>query len=622
MEVLVVMVVFLIGILAIVQIFPGGFKALRTTQNNTTATEMARQITDMMKNHASQLPERILPVSYFWNGSQWIIQADPERFTSNIGAAYTTLDNTGTMFDAGNNPVGNWQYLTAANIARRVVGEGRDIPAPRQVGNDYGSLLTLQFAPVFFSPQFISGFLVYGNDLTKRGGDPIADSIQVRRTEYYVDDLDRSSANITFACDPARQLTYKVDFTYWNGTKRIDVVDFAFSAPAQSGPVQQTFATLSGDTVQAVEYDSIRVARVFDDVNVTNGGAFHTNGGIPNEPYEYKLLSNQLGLVLFSPAGYNYTVRSRRGRPEKLVGKVSYDVYDWRILREEFRVPDQAPYQHKLALGNLKVSGSQGPDGAPIAGIGIQVPDAAGAMGNTDLILLDTSSGGLVAFKEGTGNPNQTSYTIDKSMGRITFADHNAGAPGLQLMVQYPGAAAPIEITAEGRSFRAMYMARGEWAAQVLKPSARYIQTWGRPGVGQFYVGASDPNLVLDGTRVYFPPADAGRIVSLGELYYINTAGISVGPVQLTAKLQTNLMDQGLPYIPIREYFPDFQAFDYSYGGPVKSVKGASVSVRVFWNPDTFNLGPNSNENMERLNTWMQSYRRQTVETYLQRENP
>jgi hypothetical protein len=400
-------------------------------------------------------------------------------------------------------------------------------------------------------------------------------------------------------------------------------VDTVVNIPGSAGPVQRTFSNiLGGGPVASVDYDTIRVARVFDDVNVTNGGAFHLNGGgVPNEPYEYKLLSNQLGLVLFSPAGYDYTIRTRRGRGEKLVGKVSYDVFDWRILHEEFRVPDQAPYQYRLALGNLKVTGSQGPDGQPITGVGIPVPDSTGVMGNADLVLVDTTSGGLVVFKDGTGSAAQTSFTVDKSMGRITFLDHNAGAPGMQLLIQYPGVVAPVEITAEGRSLKAMYMARGEWAAQVMKPAARYTQTWGRPGVAQYYLGNSSVYGLAEG-RVYFPPADGGRVVSLGELYYINNNNVAVGPIELTAKLQTNNMDLGLPYIDVRTYYPDFANWDYSYGSAVKSVKGASVAVRVFWNPDSFNLGPNSNDNMEHLNTWMQGFRRQTVETYLQRENP
>jgi hypothetical protein len=370
--------------------------------------------------------------------------------------------------------------------------------------------------------------------------------------------------------------------------QRRDIVDWVFTAPAQAGPYEYPLQTVVPG-LQSVEYDTVRLSRVFDDVDVTNGGAFHTNlSGVPNEPYEYKLLSRQLGLVLFSPAGYNFTIRTRRGQGERLIGRVSYDVYDWRILREEFRAPDQGPYQYRLALGSLKVAGNQGPDGKTLQGIGIQVPDGAGNFADADLALQDVATGALYAFKEGTNDPNQTSFHVDKSLGLITLLDHDP-APGTQVWAMNPGDATMTSVTVDGRSLRAMYMGRGEWAAQVLKPAARYVQTYGRPGIGQYYVGGSNGSYILTGNRIYFPPADAGRLVSLGEVYYTNNQGVAVGPVQLTAKLQTNNMEQGLPYIQMDAYYPDFASFDYSYGTAVKNVKGASVAVRVLWNPETFN---------------------------------
>jgi type II secretory pathway pseudopilin PulG len=611
-EVLVVIVVFLVGILAIVQIFPGGFKALSYTQKSATANTLARAEIEMVKNHADQMPDAIAPVSYLWNGSQIVISLQPDRFPGDLGPAYSNLGPDGTMYDGGGNAIGNWQFLTGANIGRRVLGEGKVIPTPRLVGSQYGSLLSLDFAPVIYNPIYRSLFVVYGNDLTRRQGDPTVNGNRIRPTEYYVDNEDTSSATLFLPHDAVKTLSYRIDFTAYDNTgKRVDVVDFVHPVAPADSPNYDFNNMLGG--VQSVDYDSIRVSRAFD--QVPNSGSF------TSDPYEYVLLSQQLGQVLFNPVGYNYFIRRPGGRRDPLVGRVSYDVYDWRVIHDEFRAPDMYPASYRLALGGLKVAGETGADGRANAGIGVQSPDSTGAMLNADFVLEDADTGGLYCFAEGTQNPHLTSYTINKSIGLVNFLDYDSDPTnGIQMMLLAPGAATPTVVTVTGRALRGLYMGKNDWAVQVLKPSARYTETWGRPGIGQYYIGASDGAYGQDPHRVYFAPADAGRQVSLGEIYYDNSAGITVGPIQLTAKLQTNNMDsENLPYIDMRDYFPDFANFNYTYGTAIKSVKGASVAARVLWNPDAFRLDTDPAVNIDRLTLWMQSWRRSTVETYLQR---
>src|SRR4051812_24191429 len=76
-EILVVIVVFLVGILAIVQVFPGGFRVLSTTQKNTIATALGRAMIETLKNNADQLPEAISPVSYVYNSGTITIVKEP-----------------------------------------------------------------------------------------------------------------------------------------------------------------------------------------------------------------------------------------------------------------------------------------------------------------------------------------------------------------------------------------------------------------------------------------------------------------------------------------------------------------------------------------------------------------
>ncbi|HVT13928.1 MAG TPA: hypothetical protein VHE55_16820 [Fimbriimonadaceae bacterium] len=602
-------VVFLIGILAIVQIFPGGFRLLSTTQKNSQATALGRAEIETVKNHLDQLPDAIAPVSYAWNGSQWVITTQPNRSPNDLGPMFSVLDQNGIMADGAGNQIGSWQYLVGSNVGRRVLGEGRIIPAPRLIGGTYGSLMTLQFAPVIYNPSFQSLFIVYGNDLAKHEGDPISDGFNVRVNDFYVSGEDGNDPVLFIARNSAKDTNYRVSFTGYNpSTGRQDYVDVSISGPNRilqgTGPQIVHLNALVGP-LNGIEYDSVKVERQFDQV-----------ASFSSDPYEYQLLSPQLGQVLFNPAGYNYVIRSH-GRRTPLLGRVSYDVYDWRIIHDEFRMPDLYPAQYRLAIGGIKIKGESGPDGLPNQGIGVQAPDSSGAMHDVNLVLEDADTGGLYVFQPGTSDPHQTSFVVNGTLGLITFLDYdNDPANGTQLMLLEPGASTPTVVTVAGRNLRALYMGKNEWAVQVLKPSATYVQTdLTNPGIGQFFVpGVND--------RIYFPTTDGGRVVSIGELYYYSTSGQEVGPVQLTAKIQTNNLDgYGQPYIPIQSYFPDFNGFDNSYGSAVKDVKGASVAVRVLWNPDYFTLTPDSASNMDHLDKWMQGWRRSTVETYLQRSN-
>ncbi len=626
-EILVVIVVFLVGILAVVQIFPGGFGILRSTANNSIATALGRAEIEMLKSHADQLPDAIVPVSYINSGGQINLVVNPDRYPNDLGPGpYGAMDNQGNLYDSASNLIADWQYLVGSNIMRHVFGEGKIIPAPRQVGNFYGSLLTLQFAPLLFNPSYNSQVLVYGNDLARREGDPLAQGFGVRPTEFWVANEDNAQAEIFFAVNQSRQIRYRVSLTaYVTGVGRQDLVTVnpVVINPGNSGQV--SVATIFNlPSVDGIEYDSVKVERVFEDVSALPAADW--GGGGPNpDPYEYKLVSQQRGLVLFNPAGYNYFIR-RGTRRDPLVGRVDYDVFDWRIIHDEFVVPSTVPYQYKVAIGSMKVTLEAGPDGALNQGIGVQAPDSTGTLRNADLVVEDADTGGLVVFQEQTADPTMTSFTVNKSTGVITFLDADPARAGLQLMEVLPGQSTPTNVTVDNRTLRALYMGKNEWAVQVLKPAAVFQESWTRPGATNFYLGGSagGPGAT---DRIYFPPACAGRMVSIGELYYVNSQGIEVGPVPLTAKVSTSLMDSTwtaggypqLPFIRVTDYFPDFAGFDYAYTAAVKDVKGASVAVRVLWNPNAFGLLPNATANMNHLETWMQGWRRSTVETYLQR---
>lgn len=612
-EVLVVIVIFLIGILAVVQVFPGGFKVLRSTRDFSIGTALARAEIERIKGYSAQLPEMILPVKYTFIAGQVFIEADTDRRPEDLGPVAAGLDANGVLYDAANNPLGGWQYLSGANVERRVIGEGRAVPAPRVIGTEYGGLLVLQFSPVVFSPVYQSLFQVYGNDMSRREGAPSGLG-RTRDYLYYVEDDDQPSATVWLPRG-ATNRSYRLSFDAWvndAGTfHRHSVVDATIAVPAGAGYLNFALSAYlplgPGETFEGVEFDSVQVQRRFE--VVPNAGVF-----TPGEPYEYKLLDPNLGLLLFNPAGYNFEERRPGGRRIPLKARVSYDVYDWRILREEFRIPDGLPSQQRLAVGNLKVLGNRDVDNRTYTGLGFQVANGAGGLENRDLILLDLDTGGVVTTD---------SYRVDRSLGLVSFLDSDGNAAnGTQGRITLPGAPNAIVTTLSGRHVRALFHAVGEWSVQVLKAAAVYRPTESVPlGVAQFFVGQTPVNPVGQPTRVYFPPMDSGKKVALSEVWYRDGGGALRSLESVDFVIQSVPADPlGLPYVDIRDVDPGAVAFDHAtYGYAVRGVRGASVMVRVLRNPATLALGPVPADNMQALERWGRNWARTESETFLQR---
>lgn len=645
-ELLVVIVIFLIGILGIVQLFPAGFQSLLNTRNTSVANELARSQIEAVKGRSDQLPEQILPVRYIYNGTNVAIEVDYRRNNGDFGPAGVGIDQDGDVIDAANVKLGNWGLLTGANVMTRVVGEGGRVPAPRNVGGAVGGLMVLQFAPIRYDVNDIT-LAVYGNDLVRRYGNPRFGSIN-RPYEYFVSEENGGGSTADTLYVPVvgavGSRPYRISFNFYvvdGGVYRQKVVlDFSFPqslAPSTAYPGYweldiQTIVTglglLSGsETYAGLDEETVRVQRSY--TRLANAASFSA------DPYEYVLLNPDLGILLFNPRGYNTLERRQGNTRVPLQARVDYDVYDWRIIREEFRLPDTAPYQQKLILNSLKVKGQQGADGRTFNGLGTLIPDGLGGTIDVDVVLLDVDSGG-VYLHDPSNPPNPTppvgvtnetlqvdparsSYAVDKSLGLLKLADADTATAGLQLRLILPGTNVPVVVNASGRKVRALYMAKNEWAVQVLKAPSVYSVTFGEPVSATYYVGTSS---AFGGqpTRIYFPGSDIGKKVTLGEIWYISsTNGLQVMRDQDFLVTATPSDPLGVPYIDIRSVDQSATTVDFSNGYAVRRVKGASVSARVLWNPATFTLSNDSAENLRRFEIWSRNWRRTVVETYLER---
>lgn len=662
-EILVVIVVFLIGILAIVQIFPGGFRLLGLTRSQSQATQMARTTIERLKSKADQLPERIVPVRYVRSGGELVAVVDSTRRTGDLGPTADSLNQNGEFIFAGNN-LGNWRRASAANMVSRIVGESTIIPSPRPVNSSisgdfyYGGLMTLQFGPAVFNPEVAGNstddnviFNVYANDLSLAlGTPPPPGNAPYREYLYYCSTPEVPGATLHLP-QATSAIRYRLAATAYvrdalNNVRTVEVLDYIITVPAGAPstyaavPLNAIFAPPVvgvGDTFIGVEFDSLQVAPLFE--RVLKGNAF----GVGN-PYEYKLIDDvnpgvtnaNMGVLLFNPAGYKYFVPNSQGRRIPLTARVNYNVYDWGILRDEFRIPTGVNESTRLTLGSLKVKGNSDTDGRTYQGLGFAVPNGAGGNQELDVVVQDTETGGIYAFNPAAPNdPVQTSYRVDKSIGSIRFADRNTATPELEVTLYNPVDWTPIQIDdARGRSVRVMYQSTQEYQVQVMKAAARYVGVAGIPGSGQCALGAlGDP---AQQTKLYFSNSDLGRSVSINEAYVLwdldgpgGGAATEVRKVSVSGAIKAPVAGDPvqLPYFDLDEVYGPGWAVSWSNvdetgkspGYIVRGIRGASVAVRVLWNPQKFTLGTDAVANMNAFDRWGSSWRKSTTETFLQK---
>ena len=624
-ELLVVMVIFLVGILAIIQIFPKGLAILNQTRNKTIENQLVRSEIERLKGNAESLPSMILPVNFVQSGGLVNLVADPDRNPNDLAPAGTQLMANGDVIKANGENIGYWPYVSGANSARRVIGEGGSVPAPRGVGNEFGGLMLLQFGPVVYNsdPIYRGLFVAYGNDMVRRFGDPGFG--RLREYEYFVDNSEEVDATIFLPRDTNLQRDYLVSMTAWvesgGFTRKVDLIDIPISvAPNAAGGyasyLLSTFVNAGLGTFVGVDYDSIRAARQFRQV-----AAF---SAFP-DPYEYKLLNGDLGLLLFKPTGFNYRERRPGGRTIPLVARVNYDVYDWRIIREDFRIPQFSPFKQKLILQNLVGKERLGPD--QLQGADFQFNEPA-SNDVSNFLVIDTQTGSIL-LERSQLRAGIELITVDKSAGVVTFNDGDGiAANGLQGEIIDPLTSTVREVNMSGRSVRVLYRSKGEWSVQVMKAASRYQLAYGRPSAGQCYAGGSggyynaatiageSPN------RIYFPPMDDGQVVTVGEIWYDDGSGRVKSINDQNFLIRSTPADPtGLPYIDIEDIVPGAVLNYTAYHYAVKNVKGASLTVRALWNPTEFRLTADGIANLREFESWMQNYRRVSSTTFLVKES-
>lgn len=637
LEVLVVIVIFLVGILAVMEIFPRGFKILITTSRNSVSSALARDQIEQLTSAPDQMPEMILPIVPTPTG--YAVNANYD--IRNFSAVGNKIDNAGILYN-GATALGPWQRFSGPNVVRRVIGEGKPIPAPRQVGSSslyYGGALLLRFGPIDFDAADATSLVAYGNDMIPLNREP-GPIENPQDGTFYILNPEGSGIQLSLPSGPVNfRYHYSVSaYVAVNGkVVKSDFLDMTIPVPSSiidpvTGRYPNYIFSMAGggagqiSNLLSVDTSTLRLQRQFAPIG--------NNVAFSNDPYEFKLLDSKLGLLLFNPIGNSVTFDKGTGR-EPLTARVNYNVYDWRVLRDEFRLSAiSGPQQYKLSIGSLKVAGLTQEDGltiTPHPTLELAPSDGsidlspADQIHSDNLVIVDLETGGLVMERkpgDAANTPNPL-VTVNKSNGIITFidADKNTtnGTTGYILLADGTTAKVPLE----NRAMRALYRTNNDFAVQVLKAPPHYtVSTMPSPGLAQYFVGRSDLYYgagagVGVATRIYFPRMDAGRKVTIGRVNYFSGGQ----PKQLIGQdfliQPPSQLDPQGAYVDLADVDAAATGFDYSSGAPVADVKGASVGVRVSWNPEYFTLGTNQDLNLQSLDTWGRSYRTSTNETYL-----
>ncbi|MCH7944703.1 MAG: type II secretion system protein, partial [Armatimonadetes bacterium] len=353
-EILVVIVVFLVGVLALVQIFPPGLSALRTTSASLLATSLAESEVERIAGSSGQMPDYIGTVSFRMTpgGLEAVLDAsvatrdlmppkDPDPAPGRLNQAGQIVLESGTL--------GDWQLVGASNRINRVIGESHKVPAPRIVGTQFGCLVNLNFGPIYYylQPTGVgAGFLqVYGNEMARRHGDrrsssPIPASFGVpREWEFYFVDRDLTGPpgpaqpfpgqdQIWVGPSNAKELRVAMTFAYASpgGTQQFEmvlgvqlnplappkyaaIVDryWVISLPELVGQPDIHMRTLYNPAnVLGVYRDSVRVQRLYQEIPITV--AFN-----PLNPFQYKAINGNFGTILVNPVAFDCEVRTAGG---------------------------------------------------------------------------------------------------------------------------------------------------------------------------------------------------------------------------------------------------------------------------------------------------------------------
>lgn len=611
-ELLVVMVILTIGIFAIIQIFPQGFRFINHARNVTLAGRLAQGEVERLKGAAANLPDGI-EAEDVANGGIWT-NYNPNDM-SNADPAH--LPPSPTADDL-------WHWSNV-NRTRLVRGETTLIPSPMKVPQGKSllaySIYNLKFAPVEFGGSENAHPLPPGGAWPDQYvliyGDPIprvnVTGLQGDALDNALDDLNRYSYAIDYTAGKVyfpRSYTdrvYKVSYNYWGNGTLLNTTEI-LNVPASATWGSQLPDGADIATLAHVPDDySEQISRKFKYVASDRTGTPFSKW----DPYEFTILNSYLGTaefaptIGFNPRGANRTARTNLGtRP--LRAHIDYEVADWHVIHEDRTVPspstqDPNGYEIRLTVPGVKVAGRNYND--------------VSVVGSTSTAASLAPYGGLTAGLNG-----YSVVALDLTDNTLILNNTNGGDTGLSVDYTRGIVTIPANVTkytpfgdvltgqdVRGHMVRLFYQAVGDWAVQVTKAWSSYQRMTASNGldklqynnfsaeiVGPSAVSTTQPGAVLPPDMwcavLSFPRSNAGQSVSVSFIW----SDVNNVPHEVTGRqfklTEFARLDTAYPYIVV-PFAKDGQyampAANQQWNNPrFTFVNGASVKVRVIWRED------------------------------------
>jgi hypothetical protein len=368
-------------------------------------------------------------------------------------------------------------------------------------------------------------------------------------------------------------------FSFYNASNIIEThVDELIAVPANTN-AWITIPNIPNGS-GAIVPDSDTAGRKFKEVAP---GTWSTNN-----PYEFYVASptignlGNVGVIIFNPMGREFTEQTNVG-PQPLTAHIDYDVLDWHIIREDRSMPGSRPYVLPLSLKGIKRVGDTESDQTDYEGLFTGIPKANNV---GDILIYDMTSGNVVPEFDSN---NVRNYYVNFKEGIVTFGDAFGDAN-------------------RAGTFRFFYKAHGDWALIVQKAAGIYNRVnTAALGYASYWLG--DTSNGSFATRVYFPRSEAGKTITVREIWYLDANNVvhkltnktyriesnpsafqSIGPYQLTYLDIATEFDPADPAKPV--------AFDYkSTGQPLIGVQGVSLRARVLWR-NTSSVSQSGGENV------------------------
>lgn len=597
-EILVVLVVLLVGILAVVRLFPPGFLIIGRTYNLTVGQALSQQQLDAERNMLA--PQEAI-VSLVPGSLTIDNNVDPNDLTDFV---------TGDPAIFGGDPY----YYSNVNRFMRVLDETFRIPIPNSnSGQGKGAVYSLQLGPVVntFSTggggEPIDSLLVRGTPLerteqsaTVTNNNPTGYAILRSDAEYAIDYTNGKIAFFPRTGAKARKFAFEYDYyttanptTIKHKVGSIVVPDVPATVPGTVPPPvwQNVFDATNNPTpadIAQFKYNSDDVSRQF----VLMTGTPVQSGGNPNfdnDPYEYAWFQSQqssntnVGVLLFNPTGYDQVALSARGN-KPLTARVSYTIFDNHIIRDDRAVPASAPYTFRLSLNHLLVTGDILDNQASFNNFNTALASYNGIFRDpsnptSDLVIFDMTTGdfvglwdkaqgGLGVLQAGPQNP----VPVDPVSGVITMNPQYITDNGLQ-----------------SANLRCLYRTSYDWGMQLQKAAAHYLPG-SIPADVDYRHFLVAPPASANPTRIYFARCDAGKSVVLGQYYDLSLAGTANANIPISNEVYQIVSDPSLfdsfnlPYIDTKSKHPTFTGFSATQTGlPVLNVQGVSMKSRVVW---------------------------------------